>query len=156
MYSLEHEAQPEVFQNAFSGIWWAASTLLTVGYGDIYPITIAGKLLGIVITFWGAGMIAIPTGIISAGFVDQYSNIKKRAQYGYESDMHFIKIRIRENDKWMGMRIRDLDISRHTIIVLVKRRNKTMLPNGNMILQEGDRVFLYTKQHLLDVNEIDI
>lgn len=222
MYSLEHEAQPEVFQNAFSGIWWAASTLLTVGYGDIYPITIAGKLLGIVITFLGAGMIAIPTGIISAGFVDQYSNIKKRAQYGYESDMHFIKIRIRENDKWMGMciadldlpegviiaivkrkeeviiprgdiilqdkdsivlgaepfeehekinlkeivlkeqnpwngmHIRDLDISRHTVIVLVKRRNKTLIPNGNMILQEGDRVFLYTKQHLLDVNEIDI
>lgn len=53
-------------------------------------------------------MIAIPTGIISAGFVDQYSNIKKRAQYGYESDMHFIKIRIRENDKWMGMRIGEI------------------------------------------------
>ena len=49
-----------------------------------------------------------------------------------------------------------MDISRHTIIVLVKRRNKTMIPNGNMILQEGDRVFLYTKQHLRDVNEIDI
>lgn len=121
MYSLEHEAQPEVFQNAFSGIWWAASTLLTVGYGDIYPITIAGKLLGIVITFWGAGMIAIPTGIISAGFVDQYSNIKKRAQYGYESDMHFIKIRIREkiiprgdiilqnkDNPWNGMRIGEI------------------------------------------------
>lgn len=222
MYSLEHEAQPEVFQNAFSGIWWAASTLLTVGYGDIYPITTAGKLLGIVITFLGAGMIAIPTGIISAGFVDQYSNIKKRTEFGYKADMHFIKIRIRENDKWNGMRIadldlpegviiailkrkeeviiprgdiviqekdsivlgaepfeehekinlkeivlkeqnpwngmriQDLDISRHTVIVLVKRRNKALIPNGNMILREGDRVFLYTQQHLLDVNEIDI
>lgn len=222
MYSLENEAQPEVFQNAFSGIWWAASTLLTVGYGDIYPITTAGKLLGIIITFLGAGMIAIPTGIISAGFVGQYSNIKKRTEYGYEADMNFIKIRIRENDKWLGMRIadldlpegviiailkrkeeviiprgdiilqekdsivlgaepfeeharinlkeivlkeqnpwngmhiRDLDISRHTVIVLVKRRNKALIPNGNMILREGDRVFLYTHQHLLDVNEIDI
>lgn len=222
MYSLENEAQPEVFQNAFSGIWWAASTLLTVGYGDIYPITTAGKLLGIIITFLGAGMIAIPTGIISAGFVDQYSNIKKRTEYGYEADMNFIKIRIRENDKWLGMRIadldlpegviiailkrkeeviiprgdiilqekdsivlgaepfeeherinlkeivlkeqnpwngmhiRDLDISRHTVIVLIKRRNKALIPNGNMILREGDRVFLYTNQHLLDVNEIDI
>ena len=222
MYSIEHEAQPEVFQNAFSGIWWAASTLLTVGYGDIYPITIAGKLLGIVITFLGVGMVAIPTGIISAGFVDQYSNIKKRTEYGYEADMNFIKVRIGENDKWLGMRIADLDlpegiiiailkrkeeviiprgdivlqekdsivlgaapfeehekinlkeivlkeqnpwngvricdldISRHTVIVLVKRRNKAIIPNGNMFLQEGDRVFLYTKQHLLDVNEIDI
>lgn len=102
MYSLEHEAQPEVFTDAFSGIWWAASTLLTVGYGDIYPITTAGKILGIAITFLGAGMVAIPTGIISAGFVDQYSNIKKRTEYGYEADMNFIKIRVRENDHWDG------------------------------------------------------
>ena len=78
MYSLEHEAQPDVFENAFSGIWWAASTLLTVGYGDIYPITTLGKVFGIFISFLGVGMVAIPTGIISAGFVDQYSSIKKR------------------------------------------------------------------------------
>lgn len=65
MYSLEHEAQPEVFRNAFSGIWWAASTLLTVGYGDIYPVTTLGKVFGIFISFLGVGMVAIPTGIIS-------------------------------------------------------------------------------------------
>ncbi|MBQ4057608.1 MAG: two pore domain potassium channel family protein [Lachnospiraceae bacterium] len=58
MYSLEHEAQPEVFSNAFSGIWWAASTLLTIGYGDIYPVTILGKMLGIIISFLGVGMVA--------------------------------------------------------------------------------------------------
>ena len=77
MYSLEHEAQPDVFTNAFSGIWWAVSTLLTVGYGDIYPITYTGKIFSIIITFLGVGMVAIPTGIISAGFVDQYSRIKR-------------------------------------------------------------------------------
>lgn len=55
MYSLEHEAQPDIFTNAFSGIWWAASTLLTVGYGDIYPITTLGKMFGIFITFLGVG-----------------------------------------------------------------------------------------------------
>lgn len=57
MYSLEHEAQPDVFQNAFSGVWWAASTLLTVGYGDIYPVTALGKIFGIFITFLGVGMV---------------------------------------------------------------------------------------------------
>nr|WP_294662733.1 potassium channel family protein [uncultured Blautia sp.] len=72
-YSLGNRAQPEVFTNAFSGIWWAASTLLTVGYGDIYPVTTIGKIFGIFIAFLGVGMVAIPTGIISAGFVDQYS-----------------------------------------------------------------------------------
>ena len=222
MYSLENEAQPDVFQNAFSGIWWAASTLLTVGYGDIYPITFWGKLLGIFITFLGVGMVAIPTGIISAGFVDQYSTIKKREEYGYESDMHFIKIFLDDNDKWVGKRIadlnlpekiilaairrkekvviprgdivleygdtvilgaepfdehehiklkeielqkqnpwtdkriRDLDISRHSVIVLVKRKNKALIPNGNMVLREFDNVFLYTQLHLDTVNEFEI
>lgn len=66
MYSLENEAQPDVFTNAFSGIWWAASTLLTVGYGDIYPITLVGKMFGIIITFLGVGMVAIPTGIAAS------------------------------------------------------------------------------------------
>ncbi|MDE5588904.1 MAG: ion transporter, partial [Acetatifactor sp.] len=48
MYGLEHEAQPENFSNAFSGIWWSVSTLLTVGYGDIYPVTIGGRMMAIV------------------------------------------------------------------------------------------------------------
>ena len=61
MYSIEHEAQPEVFRNAFSGLWWAVSTLLTVGYGDIYPITPLGKAFGILITFLGVGMVAVST-----------------------------------------------------------------------------------------------
>lgn len=94
MYSLENRAQPEVFTNAFSGIWWAASTLLTVGYGDIYPVTTIGKIFGIFIAFLGVGMVAIPTGIISAGFVDQYSRLKRIGEYGQEEDVHFIRRRI--------------------------------------------------------------
>ena len=82
MYSLEHEAQPEVFTNAFSGIWWSASTLLTVGYGDIYPVTTMGRVFSIIITFLGVGMVAIPTGIISEGFVEQYQPFKKIGDYG--------------------------------------------------------------------------
>ena len=45
MYSVEHDAQPEYFRNAFSGIWWSVSALLTVGYGDIYPVTVMEKYL---------------------------------------------------------------------------------------------------------------
>lgn len=222
MYSLEHEAQPDVFSNAFSGIWWAASTLLTVGYGDIYPITVLGKFFGICITCLGVGIVAIPTGIISAGFVEQYSDIKKRSEYGYEEDMNFIKIHMKETDAWVGKRIadlklpagiivsaikrkeklivprgdvvievadalvigaepanehehiklkeivlkkenpwtgmaiKDLDISRHAIIVLVKRKNKALIPNGNMILQEGDRIFLHTELYFNNINYIEI
>ena len=93
MYSLEHDAQPDVFKNAFSGIWWSVSTLLTVGYGDIYPITPLGKAVSIVITFLGVLMVAIPTGIISAGFVEQYSRFKKIGDYATEQDLDFVVAR---------------------------------------------------------------
>lgn len=72
MYSLENEAQPEVFKNAFSGMWWAMSAMLTVGYGDIYPVTTAGQFVATIIALLGVLMVAIPTGIISAGFVEEY------------------------------------------------------------------------------------
>ena len=79
MYNLEHEAQPEAFANAFSGFWWAANTLLTVGYGDIVPVTLAGKICGNLLTFLGVGIVAIPTGILSAGFMEQVSIVREKA-----------------------------------------------------------------------------
>lgn len=77
MYSAEHDAQPKAFQNAFSGLWWAVATLTTVGYGDIYPITVFGKILGAVIAFSGIAALAIPTGIITSGLTDQLSYSKR-------------------------------------------------------------------------------
>lgn len=71
MYSVENPAQPQVFDNALSGMWWAVSTLTTVGYGDIYPITMWGKLLGSVIALLGIVLLAVPTAIISSGFIEQ-------------------------------------------------------------------------------------
>lgn len=79
MYNLEHDAQPEAFANAFSGFWWAANTLLTVGYGDIVPVTLAGKICGTLLTFLGVGIVAIPTGILSAGFMEQVSIVREKA-----------------------------------------------------------------------------
>ena len=70
IYYAEHDAQPEQFANAFSGLWWAVATLTTVGYGDIYPVTIAGRILGTVIAIMGIGMVAVPAGILSSGFVE--------------------------------------------------------------------------------------
>lgn len=70
MYSVENKAQPEVFRNAFDALWWALATLTTVGYGDIYPVTIAGRILSAMIAILGIGLVAVPTGIISAGFME--------------------------------------------------------------------------------------
>ncbi len=70
IYNIESDAQPEVFINAFSGFWWSVATFTTVGYGDIVPVTTIGKLFSSVIAFLGVGLVAVPTGIISAGFVE--------------------------------------------------------------------------------------
>ena len=214
MYSVEHEAQPDVYRNAFSGIWWATSTLLTVGYGDIYPITPMGQFLGIIITFLGVGLVAIPTGIISAGFVEEYQLATRLADIEQEKDVRFIKASIDPGDAWIGktisevampsgsiialvirdgdtlvprgdieimlgdkliicaesategmledvkeiilgrnhpwknQKIRDLDISRQTFIVLVERDGRTIKPEGDLILLEGDKVLIYTKENL--------
>lgn len=76
MYGFEHDVQPDKFNNAFSGIWWAMSTVLTIGYGDLYPVTIGGRIIAIVIALLGVCAVAIPTGVISAGFVDYYAGVK--------------------------------------------------------------------------------
>ena len=138
MYSLENEAQPEVFTNAFSGIWWAASTLLTIGYGDIYPVTTMGQILGIVISFLGVGMVAIPTGIISAGFVEQDTRLKRLSEQANEYDMHFIKVQLHKNDHWVGQSIRKLGLPSGVIIAAIQRGKDIVIPRGDVTLEDGD------------------
>lgn len=142
MYSVEHEAQPEVFSNAFSGLWWAASTVLTIGYGDIYPITTAGKILGLLIGFLGVGMVAIPTGIISAGFVDQYSRIKRVSEYASEEDVHFIKVQLHARDAWVGKTIMELKLPRGMIVAMIRRGRENIVPRGNVVLNNNDTLIL--------------
>ena len=158
MYSLEHEAQPEVFRNAFSGMWWAVSTLLTVGYGDIYPVTPMGQLFGICITFLGVGMVAIPTGIISAGFVDQYSRIKRISEYANEQEINFMKVPMTRRDKWVGQAIKDLGIPRGVIVAAVQRGREVVVPRGDTVIQEHDTLVLGAEamgdDHRIELKEV--
>lgn len=155
MYSVEHEAQPDVFQNAFSGIWWSASTLLTVGYGDIYPVTIMGKILGIIISFLGVGMVAIPTGIISAGFVEQYQRLKTVGEFAEEENIHFIRVRLSENDKWSGKKIMEIGIPRDAMIVAVQRGKETLIPRGSTVLKSGDIIVMCAEKSK-DIQPIEL
>lgn len=206
MYSLEHEAQPEHFANAFSGIWWSVSTLLTVGYGDIYPVTVGGQIMAIVIAFLGVGMVAIPTGIISAGFVEYYTRIKNGTVTRLDADFVTLEItvghsfdgltleelslpqgvyvaavlrdrevlapyeelelrvgdllvlgsmsrkRIEANveemtltkgHSWIGQQIGDLDISRHSYVIMLKRGNKNIPPREDTRIRENDTLLIY-------------
>jgi voltage-gated potassium channel len=71
MYFAENAAQPEVFSSIPASMWWAVATLTTVGYGDVYPITPVGRVLGSVIAVLGIGMFALPTGILGAAFTEE-------------------------------------------------------------------------------------
>lgn len=77
IYFLENKSQPEVFSSITASVWWATISLATVGYGDIVPITIWGKIFASIISLVGIGIVAIPTGIISASFVEEIINSKK-------------------------------------------------------------------------------
>lgn len=66
IYFFENEAQPEVFSSIFSSLWWAVATLTTVGYGDIFPITLGGKVFTFFVLFIGLGIVAVPAGLISS------------------------------------------------------------------------------------------
>ena len=71
LYFAERGAQPEVFSSIPAAMWWAVATLTTVGYGDVYPVTVAGKLIAAVVAILGIGMFALPTGILGAGFIEE-------------------------------------------------------------------------------------
>lgn len=71
MYYIENPAQPEKYPNIVASAWWTIVTLTTVGYGDVYPITTLGKVLGGIIALLGIGLVALPTGIISSGFMEE-------------------------------------------------------------------------------------
>ncbi len=70
MYQLEHRAQPELFSSIPQTLWWGAMTLTTVGYGDMYPVTDLGQLVGSFIAVFGIGLFALPASILAAGFIE--------------------------------------------------------------------------------------
>lgn len=72
MYTIEGPVQPEKFDSVFTGMYWAMTTITTTGYGDIVPITAAGRLVGFFIMVLAIGVVAIPAGIFSAGFVAEF------------------------------------------------------------------------------------
>ena len=77
IYYFENSVQPDVFKSIIDCLWWAVATLTTVGYGDVYPVTIGGKLFTFFILLIGLGMVAVPAGILSSSLtkIDKEENI---------------------------------------------------------------------------------
>ena len=66
IYYFEHDAQPEVFGSVFHALWWSVATLTTVGYGDVYPITLGGRILTFFVLIVGIGIVAVPSGLFAS------------------------------------------------------------------------------------------
>ena len=79
LYYCEHDVQPDSFSSIPATMLWAIATLTTVGYGDMYPVTMLGRLFASVIAVLGIGMFALPTGILGAAFVDEIERSKNDA-----------------------------------------------------------------------------
>lgn len=77
MYYVEGKVQPDAFPNILATFWWAVATLTTVGYGDVYPITTLGKIISACVAIIGIGLVALPTGILSAALIERLKEKKK-------------------------------------------------------------------------------
>ena len=142
MYSVEQTAQPEAFENALSGLWWTVATIFTVGYGDIYPITFLGRFLAVVITFLGVGAVAIPTGIISAGFVEQYTKAQKESEReGLEGRRRSTEnVIVDESSPYIGRTVREVEEEKRVSIAIILRNDILVLPEDNVKIEPGDTI----------------
>lgn len=84
MFNAEQEINPEtgriLFDDFFDAFYWAACTLTTVGYGDIYPVSDIGRLISIISSIVGIAIIALPSGIVTAGYIEELNERKKQKQ----------------------------------------------------------------------------
>lgn len=77
LHYAEDEAQPDKFGSITQSLWWAVITLTTIGYGDVFPITPLGKVLGGMIAVAGIGIVALPTAIVASGFSEELTRVRE-------------------------------------------------------------------------------
>jgi len=143
MYSVEHEAQPDAFKNALSGIWWSASTVFTVGYGDIYPVTLLGRIMGVIITFLGVGAVAIPTGILSAGFVEHYTRMQRSIDAA-DYKKSTAAILVDADSVYASLNIKEAEELQHICITALIQGDLVILPEDKIRIHAGD-ILIYIR-----------
>ncbi len=82
IYYFENQAQPEAFRSVFDGLWWAVTSLTTVGYGDMYPVTTGGRLFTFVVLMLGLGVVAVPTGLVASALSQAREEEAEEAKRG--------------------------------------------------------------------------
>ena len=111
--------------------------MTTVGYGDIYPITALGRVMTVVITFLGVGAVAIPTGIISAGFVEEYTELSRR-RFGTSDPYSAFCETVRPDSDYDGMCVTDIEEEFDIRILAIQREGNILMPVGSTIVRPDD------------------
>ena len=133
MFYVEHEAQPEAFSSIPASMWWGMVTLTTIGYGDVFPVTMLGKFFGILVAMLGIGMFALPAGILSGGFIEAIAREGGLSVEGSEDIVgQFLKA------------INERDVER--LMSLSTDAHRLVRPNAHEIVGR-DRVSAYWSHH---------
>lgn len=99
IYYFENEAQPEIFKSIFHSGWWSVVTLTTVGYGDVYPITVGGKIFTFFILILGVGVVTIPAGLVASALTKAREIEDESIRMKELSDIEEMKKKEKDNSK---------------------------------------------------------
>src|SRR5699024_4122443 len=112
IYLVENHAQPQVFESIPKAMWWAVVTLTTVGYGDVTPITTAGKILGALITVLGVGLAALPAGILATGLANELAQRRDEIEQQFRESLVDGDFDLVQNQKMIDKIRRELGLDK--------------------------------------------
>lgn len=130
---IEQEAQPEAFGTIPGALWWALATLTTVGYGDVVPVTDAGRILGSVVMVLGFAFYAVPIGIIASGFSEEVHRRAFVVPVRVVEDFPIFRNLSTPAAKELAARIRTLNVSPGTVLT-----HKMDVRNGLYCVVSGE------------------
>ena len=119
LYYIERDIQPDKFGSIPEAMWWAMAALTTVGYGDAYPITPIGKIIGSIVTLLGIGMVALPSGILASSFSERMRQRRESMQTKIDQALEDGLI-TREEELSLRKLGRDLGLNEEAISALVE------------------------------------
>lgn len=128
IYVVESRAQPDVFSSIPASMWWAVVTLTTVGYGDVTPITPAGRFLGALITILGVGLAALPAGILASGLASELEQRKQQLEMRFRDLLLNCEIDIIDDSKKIDQIRKDVGLSvdqtKEIVLQLINERKE--------------------------------
>lgn len=112
IYLAENQAQPDEFESIPKAMWWAVVTLTTVGYGDVIPVTVVGKIFGAIITVLGVGLAALPAGILASGLANELHHRREELEQNFREMLLDDKLDLVHNQKRIEKIRKELGISK--------------------------------------------